>query len=91
MTGIVWRLRAHPGEGQTITEQFRNMVAQRHEAAAEIERLRGHKEEADRHIKTIAELRHKIERLRVVLQEIATYPHSGYGGEIARRELENKP
>jgi hypothetical protein len=39
VTDIVKRLRSHPGEGQTVTEQFRNMVEQRHEAAAEIERL----------------------------------------------------
>jgi chromosome segregation ATPase len=48
MTGIVERLRAHPGEGLTVTEQFRNMVEQRHEAADEIDRLReGWREASD--------------------------------------------
>jgi len=40
MTDIVERLRGHPGAGMSVTEQFRNMVEQRHEAAAGIERLR---------------------------------------------------
>ena len=40
MTDIVERLRGHPGKAMTVTEQFRNMVEQRHEAADEIERLR---------------------------------------------------
>lgn len=40
MTNIVARLREHPLLGGTVTEQFRVMVEQRHEAAAEIERLR---------------------------------------------------
>lgn len=39
----------------------------------------------------IARQQHEIARLRVALQEIAAYPHSEYGGEIARRALENKP
>ena len=40
MTDIVERLRAHPGSEDSVTIQFRTMVAQRHEAADEIERLR---------------------------------------------------
>lgn len=35
---------------------------------AEIERLRGHKEEADRHIAVIAELRTEIEQLKASLK-----------------------
>ena len=33
----------------------------------------------------------EIERLRAALQQIAAYPHSEEGGEIARRALEPKP
>lgn len=40
MTDIVERLRGHPGPDDSVTVQFRTMVAQRHEAADEIERLR---------------------------------------------------
>jgi len=39
MTDIVARLYGHPGPELTVTEQFRLMVEQRHEAAAEIKRL----------------------------------------------------
>ena len=37
---ILERLRAHPKIDGSVTEQHRIMVGQRHEAAAEIERLR---------------------------------------------------
>lgn len=40
MSDIVERLLGHPGQWKSVTEQFRNMVEQRHEAAAEIEQLR---------------------------------------------------
>lgn len=41
MSDIVKRLRAHPDPDDTVTVQLRTMVAQCHEAADEIEALRG--------------------------------------------------
>jgi hypothetical protein len=38
MIDIVERLRGHPGPDLTVTEQFRILVEQRHEAADQIER-----------------------------------------------------
>jgi hypothetical protein len=39
MSDIVERLRDHPKSDGTVTEQFREMILQRKEAAEEIERL----------------------------------------------------
>jgi hypothetical protein len=47
---------------------------------AEIKRLRGHKEEADRHIATIAKLRVEIEQLRAVICD-------ALDDEVARRMM----
>lgn len=43
------------------SEQLRAVLLHAAELRAEIAQLRGHKEEADRHIKTIAELRHEVD------------------------------
>lgn len=64
------------------------IARQRHE----IERLQAAVHEASRGgVETADLMQAEIARLRMALQEIATYPHSEYGGEIARRALEQKP
>jgi predicted RNase H-like nuclease (RuvC/YqgF family) len=57
MTDMVERLRA----------RFKDLWREKEcdELRAEVERLRGHKEEADRHIATIAQLRAEVDRLRI--------------------------
>jgi septal ring factor EnvC (AmiA/AmiB activator) len=67
MSDIIERLRGHPGPDDTVTVQFRTMIEQRHEAAAEIERLKTKFFEAV----TISQDRAaEIERLRRRLNEV---------------------
>jgi len=89
MTDIVERLRGHPGAGMSVTEQFRNMVEQRHEAAAEIDRLTAERdayhESNERLAKMVSGKNAEIERLRKRYERDMANVHE------ARRALEPKP
>jgi chromosome segregation ATPase len=54
-------------EVQELTTRATNEHIENIKLQAEVERLRGHKEEADRHIATIAQLRIEVEQLKGII------------------------
>jgi len=93
MTDIVERLRGHPGAGMSVTEQFRNMVEQRHEAAAELERLRSQKAKLIcEGCRRLGEVADDNARLTAALQALADDDAvPPWIRTLARRALEPQP
>lgn len=90
MSDIVERLLGHPGLSESVTVQFRTMVEQRHEAAAEIKRLTGQIGDILEHdgcaceALCLPDLRADNERLRRKLNEVDA--HFTAEGHIHARE-----
>ena len=88
MTDIVERLRTPPGPEQTITQNYRMMVEERAEAAAEIERLQLICSDTIKHLE---QAEAEIERLQAALQKIADKADDAMAVHVACEALEPKP